>query len=292
MASLGRNVKKTTTSTTGTASTPKTTSTTTSTPKTTTTSTPSSTSSSGGSSIISGITNGLSSLANAIKTNSTTREANPGNTTSTPTYNTSNSGSASYMNQAQQLAKQYGIDNNIFYEIQKKAENNTAMYEPTEGKNAVYNALQNYFASEIKNKAQSGVALDSSNAWKNSLYNSYLNQNSTPTTTTPNFNESPEYLAMQQQIQDLLGRKPDTSAYDEMIANQNAQMQAMQKLIEEMQAKQAYQDSLYVPSNPIQTYSNVYTPGSSSNSIGYTDNQLVTNNLFNQYLNSIYKGGF
>ena len=82
-------------------------------------------------------------------------------------------GNTDHMYMAQQLAQQNGIDNNLFFEIQKKAENNTAMYEPTEAKNAIYSELQKYYQAEIQKKALMGQQLDSTNAWKQSIYDQY-----------------------------------------------------------------------------------------------------------------------
>lgn len=43
---------------------------------------------------------------------------------------------------------------------------------------------------------------------------------------------------------------------------------------------------------PIGDINSIFTPGNSSNTGGYTENQLVTNDLFNNYLKNIYQGGF
>lgn len=71
---------------------------------------------------------------------------------------------------AQQLAKQYGINNSTLKSIRNKAEQGISMDTPTKEKQAVYNAYQNYYTNEITRKAKAGESLGSPNAWKNNLY--------------------------------------------------------------------------------------------------------------------------
>ena len=94
------------------------------------------------------------------------------------------------------------------------------------------------------------------------------------------------------------------SEYDAQLQAQlQAQKEAYEKMLAELQAQQ--QKNEYDQSQigniggggstttaPIGNVESIFTPGASSNTGGYTDNQLVTNDAYKRFLEGIYQGGF
>lgn len=76
----------------------------------------------------------------------------------------------------------------------------------------------------------------------------------------------------------------------------DAQRQSYEKMLNDLKAQNSYNNSQITGGNRYPTgtvdIKSAFTPGASSNTNGYTDSNLVTNNLFNNYLKNIYQGGF
>lgn len=96
------------------------------------------------------------------------------------------------------------------------------------------------------------------------------------------------------------------SAYDAQMKQQQAMLDAMNKQLEEAkrQAEQAQKDSDY-KKNEINNATggggslsgganldHIFSPGETSGQGGYVENQLITNDAFNRYLQNIFNGGF
>ena len=78
-------------------------------------------------------------------------------------------------------------------------------------------------------------------------------------------------------------------AYEDLLAQLQAQQQQNDYIKDEIGNAGGGGGSVVTPPANIDS---IFTPGSSSNTSGYVENQLVTNDLFNNYLKNIYQGGF
>lgn len=70
-----------------------------------------------------------------------------------------------------ELGKSLGLKDYQIENIRQKAENNIQMQTPTDQKNQLYNAFQDYYKGLVVEKAKSGEGLSRPNEWKQSIYN-------------------------------------------------------------------------------------------------------------------------
>lgn len=70
-----------------------------------------------------------------------------------------------------ELGKSLGLKDFQIENIRQKAESNTPMQTPTDQKNQLYNAFQDYYKGLVVEKAKSGEGLSRPNEWKQSIYN-------------------------------------------------------------------------------------------------------------------------
>src|SRR5690554_40799 len=70
-----------------------------------------------------------------------------------------------------ELGKSLGMQDFQIENVRQKAEGNIPMQTPTDQKNQLYNAFQDYYKGLVVDKAKSGESLSRPNEWKQSIYN-------------------------------------------------------------------------------------------------------------------------
>lgn len=102
------------------------------------------------------------------------------------------------MQDAQALAQQYGINPTTVENIRLKAESGATMQTPTAQKQAVYDAFQNHYKTLVTQKAQAGTALMNPNDWKNQVYNQAIQSQQAPTNLPGGLMSVDQYLQQSQ----------------------------------------------------------------------------------------------
>lgn len=104
----------------------------------------------------------------------------------------------------------------------------------------------------------------------------------------------PRNPQQQQQQAPTIGGINSMNQYEQMLMQQQ---QAMEQMIKDMQQENAYKQSQGAGQAPVVTApqgggQHIYNPGQTANGVGYTDSQVVDNQVLSQYLDKILKGGF